>query len=689
VESKPALFDQANKLAKIEKPKALARLDYDESDDGAPTVSLRLKRPDDLTYDEDDETLNQSSSDPGIKVESHDPDGDTEMAYVKGPLGRDPVTSVKIQAASPALASQTPDSDGEGEDAVELSDLPGYDSTTGLLNGKPLDKNMLTQNGKFDRRKRPGPRGKRLKSTLRHLINEMQSATTRNGELLCEWFLELPSKQQLPDYYKVVAKPISMREIEHKANHSLYVNPHAMVSDLRLMTANAKYYNQDGSPVWQAADEIDRYVSDHIIAPLLADGFTMNPDDMRQSALPMEYAAASPIAAHAAAFRRAQSSGGNAGALQSPEPSIVDAAAGANGAVAGPSHIPIHGMSTTPGASASLAPHSGSPGAVSWPAHGQQQQGAHLSPTSRQVPLATDPTQLGQAGAMSPAETSSQFGTMQPPASSSLNQPVQRPQIGTPSQAMPFATPVGQLPSSQITTAGTVRTPKRLLGDVPLDPYASVSLTLRDGKVWRRRPVTSFFVIRRPAMAISSPARDAGVVLTNELTRIHSICIGQVFRSASAELANGDHQHVTVEFRLGVLIRTTNVETDDDEAAAAQNRTWKVNVRHNGRHVPFSVRSGKQGAHSTKKHDVLVDKSLSHKEALAKLNEGVDVAQGATCLVSLRLPPGVSAFDLTITPGPPDATLAALAKDETQEHNAVARALLQLPDRYRILLHRT
>lgn len=74
-----------------------------------------------------------------------------------------------------------------------------------------------------------------------------------SGTLLCEFFLELPSRAEYPDYYKIIKQPISIEEIEQKLNSKKYRNPHAMFSDLNLMVDNALQYNEEGSPVYTDA----------------------------------------------------------------------------------------------------------------------------------------------------------------------------------------------------------------------------------------------------------------------------------------------------------------------------------------------------------------------------------------------------------------------------------------------------
>ncbi|PWN54199.1 Bromodomain-containing protein [Violaceomyces palustris] len=110
-------------------------------------------------------------------------------------------------------------------------------------------------------------------------------------------------KREYPEYYKVIQKPISLAEIEARLANKGYINPHALFADLGLMLDNAQFFNEEGSQVWNDAQEMRGYLETVSIPALLAEGFTMDPDDLRQSALPLHLAANSTIPAHTAAYR--------------------------------------------------------------------------------------------------------------------------------------------------------------------------------------------------------------------------------------------------------------------------------------------------------------------------------------------------------------------------------------------------
>ena len=115
-------------------------------------------------------------------------------------------------------------------------------------------------------------------------------------EKLCEAFLELPTKKELPEYYQVIKAPISlacMKERARRFEYSSVSGPPENVSgsssggggkgsgsaaavlsgdstlerDLRLMCDNAKRFNAVGSTVWRAAEALERAAARRLVDP--------------------------------------------------------------------------------------------------------------------------------------------------------------------------------------------------------------------------------------------------------------------------------------------------------------------------------------------------------------------------------------------------------------------------------------
>ena len=138
----------------------------------------------------------------------------------------------------------------------------------------------------LERRRRGAPRGKRLKNMLRTILDSLKTLQDRSGRLRAEMFMELPSRDEYPDYYQFVQHPISLAEIERKLDERMYINAYALVTDVRVMISNAKFYNEEGSQVWNDADALQFQLERVMIPALLAEGFTLDPNDHRQAAQP-------------------------------------------------------------------------------------------------------------------------------------------------------------------------------------------------------------------------------------------------------------------------------------------------------------------------------------------------------------------------------------------------------------------
>ncbi|KAK3322278.1 SNF2 family N-terminal domain-containing protein [Apodospora peruviana] len=70
-------------------------------------------------------------------------------------------------------------------------------------------------------------------------------------------FVKLPSKREYGDYYRIIANPISMNEVQKKMKKDEYKSLSAMRSDLELMVNNCRTYNEDTSRICIDANLIE------------------------------------------------------------------------------------------------------------------------------------------------------------------------------------------------------------------------------------------------------------------------------------------------------------------------------------------------------------------------------------------------------------------------------------------------
>ena len=70
-------------------------------------------------------------------------------------------------------------------------------------------------------------------------------------------FIKLVPRVQYPDYYMVITNPIAMDNIQKKINRNEYQSLKDFMADIRLLCNNARTYNEDGSVLFQDANEIE------------------------------------------------------------------------------------------------------------------------------------------------------------------------------------------------------------------------------------------------------------------------------------------------------------------------------------------------------------------------------------------------------------------------------------------------
>jgi len=77
-------------------------------------------------------------------------------------------------------------------------------------------------------------------------------------------FLELPPRKIYPDYYSLIRRPISIKEIKKRIKNNEYMSIHEFRGDFELMFANARTYNEEGSFVWDDVAELERIVKSEL-----------------------------------------------------------------------------------------------------------------------------------------------------------------------------------------------------------------------------------------------------------------------------------------------------------------------------------------------------------------------------------------------------------------------------------------
>jgi hypothetical protein len=558
----------------------------------------------------------------------------------------------------------------------------------------------------------------------------------------------LPSRLQYPDYYKVILRPIALDTIEDKVVNKEYINPHALITDLRQMVENAQYFNEEGSEVWEAAEEVRRYVESTTVPTLLADGFTLDPNDTRQSAMPIELAANSSIPSQAAAFRiqaerrLALENGTSTEMIESVSPELPHRTLGtphdkvksrfqARGehASASPGPLsdfppPIHtpssaglGLSVNDHNRLGVSPnhyHVASPGSqhpglnyaspssvAATPSSYLGNPNQSLSSPANVLPWATTAATNGTSAHFSPsAQGNSSYFAQQYPnglpqglarqaSSSSLSSMAPPGALGYPNGSMPFQRPtnIQMLPHHQGGNQATLLVPggatpssqtspllsKRLPGEASqFDPLQTNVLHLSPEVTIVREPVVSHFDIK--VHSKESGKEKLSYQIRNDVTRLHSINIS----------SNSSEQ---LELQVELTPRDL-FQKEIGEGKAKEDRRWTLSIHHNGKGVrPHWQGEEMNGVAKKGSEEAAAPAIPSTSTSSSSSSTRVQVPSGNPCRFKFTPQPGANIVNVHVYPPPPNATLQEIVSDERHPLRSKAKALSDLPERYRLLVY--
>lgn len=92
-------------------------------------------------------------------------------------------------------------------------------------------------------------------------FNEMRRLLSRIQNHKQAWpFLQPVNKDEVPDYYNVIASPMDLSTIEERLNGDSYTTPKDFVEDLRLIFRNCKLYNDPSTVYSKCAFKLEKYM---------------------------------------------------------------------------------------------------------------------------------------------------------------------------------------------------------------------------------------------------------------------------------------------------------------------------------------------------------------------------------------------------------------------------------------------
>ncbi|KAK4687188.1 hypothetical protein P7C73_g2928, partial [Tremellales sp. Uapishka_1] len=167
-----------------------------------------------------------------------------------------------VQATSPQEENESESEEEGGTDAAVArgesleNAAAGPSSTSADGEPQPTVKRRRGPN------KTEGPTVYRL---IKPILKAIQNTASKDGSgrLVSAYFLALPDRRTLPDYYKLIESPISLQEIEAKQLGRRYDSPQEFYDDIELMAKNAMFFNEDSSDVYKDAEQVKTLLEHH------------------------------------------------------------------------------------------------------------------------------------------------------------------------------------------------------------------------------------------------------------------------------------------------------------------------------------------------------------------------------------------------------------------------------------------
>lgn len=132
-----------------------------------------------------------------------------------------------------------------GEEGIDIEEEEEEDDK------KKKSTRKRRKKGEDDDDDEPITKKKKLDSKVKKLMKKIISAvinyTDPDGEQLSEPFLELPSRVDFPDYYKIIKKPLAINKLVQKINESKYCDLNDLEKDFMQLCKNAQTYNEEKS----------------------------------------------------------------------------------------------------------------------------------------------------------------------------------------------------------------------------------------------------------------------------------------------------------------------------------------------------------------------------------------------------------------------------------------------------------
>uniref|UniRef100_A0AC35GDY5 Bromo domain-containing protein n=1 Tax=Panagrolaimus sp. PS1159 TaxID=55785 RepID=A0AC35GDY5_9BILA len=82
------------------------------------------------------------------------------------------------------------------------------------------------------------------------------SGISNEGRQVSADFIYLPTKREMPQYYKLISNPMDFSRIRRNLKHGLYDTIDALGSDIKLLCINCQKFNRDDSDIFRDSETL-------------------------------------------------------------------------------------------------------------------------------------------------------------------------------------------------------------------------------------------------------------------------------------------------------------------------------------------------------------------------------------------------------------------------------------------------
>jgi hypothetical protein len=144
---------------------------------------------------------------------------------------------------------------------------PTVEVASTIASQAPRSKEKNSKQPHPSRDKGSVPPAANRKAILRSIAaawNMLRRLTDEDGRRLADMFLELPDREDHPDYFATIKSPICLNDIANTINIGLYQTWDAFEGDVLLMVKNARQYNRPDLLVYQDATALESAYRQHV-----------------------------------------------------------------------------------------------------------------------------------------------------------------------------------------------------------------------------------------------------------------------------------------------------------------------------------------------------------------------------------------------------------------------------------------